>query len=282
MSLQRVKFIGVLVLIGTLITLYYLQDEPISTVTHGDFRLPSTHQSGATAAAMPEINLTENINLSEYSVEDESVQQWLDSRGYLILRNYSEYDEGLITDSRSNYQSYDAQTMLALAQQGDSIAQYYYGLNISFDQPDDAHYWLKEAVINGGYSATVYSIVELYAAQIDELEENMELLEFSDEHTQARWQLLENKHTEYSEKYYAWLLWGKKTNDPILIELGEESELLQFSDAKQNELLAISSQLHVQIAKVREERGFPAFDTQAITTNTDANSRLINQFLDEG
>ena len=207
-----------------------------------------------------------------------TLEHWLQDRGYDLLRDYAESSERLDTESRSPYLAYDQETLQALAQAGDPVAQAYYGLNISFDEPDEAASWLQEAIINGGYSAFAWSLSDLFLEQAAEWRENEESLHLSDDPNEERLQQVAELASRYQGQGYIWLLWGELRNDPQASLALTETDFLQLDASEQQQLREQAKALHKKLSHERVQRGLPLFKNDTAPHGSPAEA--IGSFLE--
>ncbi len=214
-------------------------------------------------------------NIVNYTFEDEEIQTWLTDKGYNILREYIAFDEPEVSMSASPYQAYDTETMQALAEQGDPIAQYYYGLSIEIDNPIGARDWFREAIINGGYTSTVLSIYDTYFNEIDLNEESLQM-QAIDEEQLHKWK---EKRISLTNQAYIWMIWGSQRNDSALKRVLNESDFSLMSESRQHQLVAEANQQHKTLNAERKRRGLPVFDESSMTDSSEVDVEMFETFF---
>ncbi len=177
------------------------------------------------------------------------IQQWLDQTGYsdveqFIFANVTPEDK-LKFNIRSDYETYDMETLKALAENGDSKAQLLYGINL--EDYNEAIPMLTDALVNGGYVAAIHRIALRYdSVSFDESREPL-MHRFEREKSDI-------VLTQSDKQYLAWLAVGEKLNDPMssIVSTSTALSAILLTD----EIQQLASEQLAQINLTRTSNGY--------------------------
>ena len=126
----------------------------------------ASREAGSGQSAATEADLEVPTELTE--AEREIAEAWKAEHGYDLIDGFlpSEVAREQGGSGLHSYASLDIETLLQMAGEGDPVAQLYYGLNVAHTQPDEAVVWLKEALINGGYSSATRQIAGIHGQKL--------------------------------------------------------------------------------------------------------------------
>ncbi len=153
--------------ISIIVVLFYVgMRQNLTGDSQGDsveeIALPNDIVRSSSIAAKPKLG---SVELQPLEVDDSqeptsiSAETWAKANGYDAIRQFVEIEDQDVEAIYSDYLSYDLDTLLALANQGDGLAQLYYAKNIENTDREQALHWYEKAAVSTGYTAIVEKII---------------------------------------------------------------------------------------------------------------------------
>lgn len=189
-------------------------------------------------------------------------KNWIETNGYHILDQFVEVEDQSVKAIHSDYLSYDLETLLALAEQGDGLGQLYYAMNIRNEDLEQAIYWYEQAAINTGYTAVIQKTALAYYQTAEKIA--FELKSINDQQSES----FANLQMDYQESFIkakTWLSYGIQRGDPLIVNLSNalspNTNYLSDEDLNNIDIATKANALGKAISEKRKQAGLPELPT---------------------
>ncbi|WP_444995605.1 hypothetical protein [Aliikangiella sp. IMCC44359] len=185
-------------------------------------------------------------------------ENWVEVSGYNAIRQFVEIEDQAVEAVNSDYLSYDLDTLLTLAEQGDGLAQLYYAMNVKSSNPKQALQWYEKAAISTGYTAIVEKIALAHYQKAYQIALE---LEASDSEQSEAYTHLQKQYQEAFIQSKTWLNYGTKRGDPLIADLNDaltpNVKYLTHKALDEANIEAKGSLLYQSIIEKRNSLGLP-------------------------
>lgn len=185
-------------------------------------------------------------------------ENWVEVSGYNAIRRFVEIEDQAVEAVNSDYLSYDLDTLLTLAEQGDGLAQLYYAMNVKSSNPEQALQWYEKAAISTGYTAIVEKIALAHYQKSHQIALELEASESKQSEAYIH---LQKQYQEAFIQSKTWLNYGAKRGDPLIADLNEaltpNVKYLTHKALDEANIEAKGSLLYQSIIEKRNRLGLP-------------------------